>query len=325
MKTFLAIAVSLALLPAMASAAPLVPVVGSGGAGWHLMPTPPNPADLADPHNAPNINRTQDHWAGLSYDRAHGGSTACGAGALIMGFACSWNLGGGAGDFPPVGPATPGVPLYYWGFDPGTGADPNHNADPNFYFSGTLDLDLEVLMNLTSWVPNVEFGWYVAGDPTSTTTLLGGPPAFDSVVGGTSSVTLSGDFGFYYKNYDRGTAFFTESHLNFIFSGSLAKYLSGFGPDDEMNPFSLDPNGFQQWALFAQGDKFWLGLEDIYGKTAGAGCTPGIGPCSDYDFNDFIIGGQIRQEQVPEPATLTMLALGLFGAAVMLRRRGAND
>lgn len=326
---------ALVLVPAMLDASPLVPVVGSAGGGWQPLGTAVNPAAVT-PLDAPTEVRENGFWAGYSYDRVKdtppsSGSTACGAGALVLGYPCLFALGETAGLRQPVGPATPGQDVQYWGHPVGANVDPNFNADTSFYFSGLLELDLQILSEMTSWKDQVEIGWYVKDDPNATTPLIGGPGGIpkDSegnyILGGPTSLTLNGQYGFYYKNYLNGTAFYTQSELNHLFAATgLLAYFNNFpGADDElMDFFVFDPKRYQQWALFGQGNRFWLGLEDIFGPTAQ--CEPGI-PCSDYDFNDFLIGGHIERQDVPEPTTLTMLALGLFGAALALRRRRSES
>lgn len=327
MKTSAAGFVLLLTLPATALAAPLVPIVGSAGAGWQVMGPAVHPHNVT-PADAPNATRDEHYWAGYSYDRSDptSGSTACGAGALVLGYPCTWSLDGATGTLDPTSPAQPGEMTYYWGLPsvPGSAA-PNFNADPSFYFDGLLNVDLQVLSEMTSWKEKVELGWYEQGNPHATHVLIGGPDGIPKDIhgkydlGGVTSVHLTGQYGFYYKNYATGAAFYTQSELNHVFAvNGLTPYLAHFGlaMDDEFPVAMFDPRLYQQWALFGQGNRFWLGVEDIFGPTTP--CAPGV-PCSDYDYNDFLIGGQLAP--VPEPTSLAMLAIGLFGAALALKRR----
>lgn len=331
MKTSVAGFILLVTLPATALAAPIVPIVGSTGAGWQAIGPAVNPQGVT-PADAPNATRQQHYWAGYSYDRSNpaSGSTACGAGALVLGYPCPWSLGGANGTLAPASPAQAGQITYYWGLpsEPGAPA-PNFNADVSFYFDGLLDVDLRVLSEMTAWKEQVEIGWYEQGSPNATHVLIGGPGGIPKDVhgnydlGGVTTVHLTGQYGFYYKNHATGAAFFTQSELNHIFAANgLTPYLAHFGlaVDDEFPIAMFDPRYYQQWALFGQGNQFWLGLEDILGPTTP--CGPGV-PCSDYDYNDFLIGGQVNP--VPEPTSLAMLAIGLFGAALAVKRRSRSQ
>ena len=81
-------------------------------------------------------------------------------------------------------------------------------------------------------------------------------------------------------------------------------------------------SGNQQFALFRQGNRYWLGIEDQVGAQTSIFCAElDKQPCSDYDFNDFIVEFDVETETVPEPTTLTLLAGALFAAAWTQRRR----
>ena len=65
-----------------------------------------------------------------------------------------------------------------------------------------------------------------------------------------------------------------------------------------------------------------LGIEDQVGAQTSIFCAElDKQPCSDYDFNDFIVEFDVETETVPEPTTLTLLAGALFAAAWTQRRR----
>ena len=90
--------------------------------------------------------------------------------------------------------------------------------------------------------------------------------------------------------------------------------------------------GYQQFVVFRQGNRYWLGLEDQFGRVNPEFCsTSQDQPCSDYDYNDFLINFTERASRclpefcdeitVPEPTMLTLLAGGMFAAAWIRRRR----
>ena len=160
------------------------------------------------------------------------------------------------------------------------------------------------------------------------------------------SASPTGDFGFYYRNTRYGStpdteiAFFTESRFNRIghYFGYFSDPQSGlwqqtptrFGGDDEQGEarFVSFANAInrQQFALFYEGGRYWLGLEDQMGDITSAFCWDrGQQPCSDYDHNDLIISFTQSvpppPPPVPEPTTLALLGGGALGAAVLRRRR----
>jgi len=324
------------VLPATASAAGIV-FEGAAGA-W-------KPANV--PASATGVN---GYWDQRSYDSFGNTPTgACGAGALVAGLPCDWAAPPAPQMLTNPRPITQGVPFEYAGLtSPVPGAS---DAPLNFFFTGPFDFDWAVLFQLTAWDDTVEFGWYPANAPNTRNAIVGpgGPyTANNGVVGDTGRATIpTGDFGFYYRNTRYGstptseTVFFTQSKFN-----KLGNYFAYFSDpesgiwavpsrtDDEATFRTTYNNaqGYQQFVAFRQGNQYWLGLEDQFGRVNPAFCYNAQDqPCSDYDFNDFIINfaerasrclpGLCDEVTVPEPTSLTLLAGGLFAAAWMRRRR----
>lgn len=291
----------------------------------------------------------QGYWDQRSYDSlANTPTGACGAGTLVAGLPCDWARPAVSALTNPRA-ITPGVPFEYAGLtSPVAGGS---DAALNFFFTGPFDFDWAVLFQLTDWADTVEFGWYPANAPDTRNPIVGpgGPyTTNDGRVGVTGRADIpTGDFGFYYRNTRYGATpsteivFFTQSKFNKV--GNYFAYFSDpesgiwatpSRTDDEMTFRTTFDNarGHQQFVAFKQGNTYWLGLEDQFGRVNPAFCYNAQDqPCSDYDFNDFIInfveratrcvGDGCDEITVPEPATLTLLGAGLFAAAWMRRRR----
>lgn len=296
------------------------------------------------------------YWDQRSYDSwRNTPAGACNAGTIVNGTACDWGWHGSAAPNdpalrPPAGTtADPNQPLEYLGrTEPGA---PAYDAPLNFYFESGFVFDWTVLFQLTDWSEDVEFGWYEVptnGVPTVFNPILSPRGPFAPPEGGTNAVGQTSvpnvPFGFYYRNtrYTQSGmypdpdgnqlppfTFFTQSKFNQM--GSYHGYLKwdtvsglhgGNRFDDEQDfLLEVNPTLYQQFALFRQGNRYWLGLEDQIGRLSPAFCAQRVDqPCSDYDFNDLIIGFTERQD-VPEPAALALLGAGLLAMTHFRRRR----
>lgn len=277
---------------------------------------------------------THGYWDRTSYDSAGTlGAARCAAGTLVAGLPCDWVPRASSPVSNPE-PATPGSPVEYFGL---VGASaPGGDSPLDFYFTGPFTFDWTVLFQLTAWSSTVEFGWYEAGAPDVRTPLLGpgGPFTTNDGSPGTSGrVTVpAADFGFYYRNtrFGEDVMFFTQSRFNRM--GAYFSYFaepqfnggSSLYEDEQSFERAFDLSRFQQFVVFRQGDRYWVGLEDQFGQPTGAFCnSPAAQPCSDYDFNDLIIAFDqppAPPPPVPEPTLLALLATGM-AAAVARRRR----
>ncbi len=174
-------------------------------------------------------------------------------------------------------------------------------ADTNLTFSATGAVKIDLLLTLAGDYGVNEFGWYKAGDPTSTVTLFkNGYDAGDGVQSlsfgnnaGYGTTPLSaiinpgGAFGFYISN-GLGQTFYTESSLN-------------------------TAGSFQAFALFRS-------LADPSGRVVYVGGEDRLN--GDFDYNDITIR---MTSVVPEPASLTLMALGGLGLLGLKRRYRKND
>lgn len=301
-------------------------------------------------------NGSGGYWDNKSYDSwRQGVGSACSAAAIASGGACDWKGFPAPSNGQPyqnlTSPrtSTPNGLTYYGMTNPApTDAEGRLLDTPlDFFFTGPFSFDFEVLFQLSAWDSTVEFGTYEAGNPDNRTPVLphaggaAGPYSSNSGAIETSgSAHPAGDFGFYYRNSRYGGAadteilFFTESRFNRIghYFGYLSDPHSGlwqqtptrFGGDDEHDEarfvdFANSINR-QQFALFHEGGRYWLGLEDQMGDVTSAFCWDrSRQPCSDYDHNDLIIS--FTERSVPEPMTLSLLASGCLAAAALRRRR----
>ncbi len=140
------------------------------------------------------------------------------------------------------------------------------------------------------------------------------------------------DFGLYYRNSRFGddVMFFTQSRFNRMggyFAYLLEPQFNGVPPafeDEDAFAHAFDLSRFQQFVVFRQGNRVWVGLEDQFGAPTTAFCSDVRSqPCSDYDFNDLLVvfDLEIPPPPAPEPTSLALLAIGIAGVAAARRRR----
>ena len=238
------------------------------------------------------------YWDGNSWDsngvRDGSGFNPCSAGSLANGIPCGLNASatdvaaraGLQGNT--FNLANGGAGFQAWGNANGT-ADMNYGFDAQ---GGAL-YDFTMLGEFTDdWDVN-EIGWYEVGSPQTRHTIFGASAA----VGSTAQAFIPTNFGFYYLNTSgNGEIFYTQSAFN---TQGATK---------------------QQFAAFQHGDYTIMGVEDIFSNTLTRGWQPGT---ADYDYNDVMFG--FRAAQVPEPATLLLVGMGLAGIAVQRRRKAATN
>jgi hypothetical protein len=154
------------------------------------------------------------------------------------------------------------------------------SAELNFHFNSNLPQAVKLVIEVAGYANINELGWYDVSNPSVGGVIFPGPAG----AGATAVFSPSLNFGLYIKTAG-GVKYYTQSTLN---------------PAAETN--------HQHFALFKEAPGvYWIGVED---KPANTG--EGFGG----DYNDMVI----RMAVVPEPATMSLFALGLLP---LLRRRKA--
>lgn len=154
------------------------------------------------------------------------------------------------------------------------------SADLNFYFNSSLPQAVKLVIEVAGNSNINELWWYEVGNPSNGGLIFPGHVGAGSV----AVFTPTPNFGLYLKTAG-GKVYYTQSMLN---AGA--------------------ENLHQHFALFKEAPGvYWIGIED---KPANMG--EGFGG----DYNDMVI----RMAVVPEPATMSLFALGLLP---LLRRRKA--
>jgi len=320
---------TLRLLVVAALLASLLP--GTANAASLVFEGAPGQAAAWKPVTGATGDGTLGYWDRTSYDSAGTlGPGACSAAALVIGRPCDWT----PNPTPPLENPQPGTQVESFGLRaPSLGGD---RSPLDFYFTRTFELDWAVLFQLTAWNDTVEFGWYVAGNPEARTPIVGpgGPfTANDSQPGRTGTATPDTDFGLYYRNSRFGddVMFFTQSRFNRMggyFAYLLEPQFNGVPPafeDEDAFAHAFDLSRFQQFVVFRQGNRVWVGLEDQFGAPTPAFCNDvRLQPCSDYDFNDLLVVFDLEippPPPAPEPTSLALVAVGIAGVAATRRRR----
>jgi hypothetical protein len=155
-------------------------------------------------------------------------------------------------------------------------------ADQSFYFTKTGTSDLAALKIEVAGNADVNvFGWYDVGSPSTLHPIFTGLQS----AGDSATFIPSTNYGFYFKSSP------TSGTLTYLTQSNLSQ---------------SNDNGNQHFAVFQDGSSFWIGMEDL----AFSG--------SDKDYNDMIV--KVSSTSVPEPATMLLLGLGLFGVAGIRRK-----
>jgi hypothetical protein len=155
------------------------------------------------------------------------------------------------------------------------------SADLNFHFNSNLPQAVKLVIEVAGYANINELGWYDVNNPSVGGVIFPGPAG-----AGATAVFIpsSNDFGLYIKTAG-GVKYYTQSSLN-----------------------PLAEQDHQHFAVFKEAPGvYWIGVEDKPKNTG-----EGFGG----DYNDMVI----RMAVVPEPATMSLFALGLLP---LLRRRKA--
>lgn len=153
-------------------------------------------------------------------------------------------------------------------------------ADLNFHFQSGLPQAVKLVIEVAGLSNVNELWWYDVSNPSVGGQIFPGPAG----AGSTAIFTPSPNFGLYLKT-SGGVKYYTQSSLN---------------PVAEQN--------HQHFAVFKEAPGvYWIGIEDKPKNTG-----EGFGG----DYNDMVI----RMAVIPEPATMSLFALGLLP---LLRRRKA--
>jgi len=222
-------------------------------------------------------------------------------------------------DFNPGGSETPLNDLINnedCGFRADSGADIFDSTAETFLteaFKATFFLEFEIAGDANS----NDFGVYDVTSGLMKSLFQGSDDSIEEangVIPGENRVTrntgnlfagFGSNFGFYLKNNNTGSIFYSESSKN---GGvDMAKIFNGNG----VSKFDLPQDGAKPYHKFHQGDLI-VAFEDR---------APGQ-PYADADYNDLVVYMQ-RKGSVPEPATVLGLSV-MAGAFGVIRKRDRN-
>ena len=245
-----------------------------------------------------------------------GGSTSANVGDFL-------SAGGAFGTGAVAGCSTCGVNYMASGGQMYTQAANSPNFATAFSFiRNAASLSITLLYANSSTNNNAEFGIYQAdsgGQALANHVIIqqGGVTNLNSLIGTTYNVSTPGawtTWGVYARTCDANatTGACPSGNIITLFSNQAMNTFSNAGTQDAPH---------MHWALFQSGTNaavYYMALEDgVFTGTQTRNPTEGYG-----DYNDIIIKIDTSGvSSVPEPATLSIVGLGLVGLGILGRRK----